>query len=73
MTEIKKTKIVVSEINAGNSISFEHGGVWYKPTINMTVVIDGDTDVKQRNKIIDQLLTEVNKNIHKQIEEIING
>lgn len=57
------------EIELGMSVQ-NKSGIWCKPTVRMSVSIDGGTDPQQREAIIKQAFDEVCDNIEKVISEM---
>ena len=45
-------------------------GIWCKPTVRMSIAIDGGTNPEQRGAIIKQAFDEVCENIEKVISEM---
>jgi small-conductance mechanosensitive channel len=57
------------EIELGMSVQ-NKSGIWCKPTVRMSIAIDGGTDPQQREAIIKQAFDEVCDNIEKVISEM---
>lgn len=57
------------EIELGMSVQ-NRSGIWCKPTVRMSIAIDGGTDPAQRGAIIKQAFDEVCDNIEKVISEM---
>lgn len=57
------------DVELGMSVQNKHG-IWCKPTVRMSLTIDGGTDPKQREAIIKQAFDEVCDNIEKVISEM---
>lgn len=57
------------DIELGMSVQ-DKKGIWCKPTVRMSLVIDGGTTPKQREAIIKQAFDEVCDNIAKVISEM---
>ena len=62
-------KVVGMDIELGMSIQ-NKSGIWCKPTVRMSISIDGGTDPIQRQAIIKQAFNEVCDNIEKVISEM---
>jgi len=61
----------VAEIEVGLGMSVQNkSGIWCKPNVNMSIMIDGGTDQTQRHAIIKQAFDEVCDNIEKVIAEM---
>lgn len=57
------------DVELGMSVQNKNG-IWCKPTVRMSLMIDGGTDPKQREAIIKQAFDEVCNNIEKVISEM---
>ncbi|AVM69759.1 hypothetical protein C3V36_11220 [Lachnospiraceae bacterium oral taxon 500] len=57
------------DIELGMSIQ-NKSGIWCKPTVRMSIVIDGGTNPEQRKAIIKQAFDEVSENIEQVISEM---
>lgn len=57
------------EIELGMSVQ-NKSGIWCKPTVRMSIAVDGGTDPQQRGAIIKQAFDEVCDNIEKVISEM---
>ncbi len=57
------------DVELGMSVQ-NKSGIWCKPTVRMSLMIDGGTDPKQREAIIKQAFDEVCDNIEKVISEM---
>ena len=57
------------DVELGMSVQ-NKGGIWCKPTVRMSLMINGGTDPKQREAIIKQAFDEVCGNIEKVISEM---
>lgn len=57
------------EIELGMSVQ-NKSGIWCKPSVRMSIAIDGGTDPSQREAIIKQAFDEVCDNIEKAISEM---
>lgn len=57
------------DIELGMSLQ-NKSGIWCKPTVRMSISIDGGTDPTQRQAIIKQAFDEVCDNIEKVISEM---
>lgn len=57
------------DVELGMSVQ-NKSGIWCKPTVRMSLAIDGGTDPKQRGAIIKQAFDEVCDNIEKVISEM---
>lgn len=62
-------RVAGMDIELGMSVQ-NKAGIWYKPTVRMSIAIDGGTDPKQREAIIKQAFDEVCDNIEKVISEM---
>ena len=62
-------RVAGMEIELGMSVQ-NKSGIWCKPTVRMSIAIDGGTDPKQREAIIKQAFDEVCDNIEKVISEM---
>ena len=62
-------RVAAIDIELGMSLQ-NKSGIWCKPTVRMSVNIDGGTDPKQRATIIKQAFDEVCDNIEKVISEM---
>lgn len=67
----EKTKVRVAAIDVELGMSAQSkGGVWCKPTVRMSFQIDGGTTEELRNKIINQAVDELSRNIEGILEEL---
>ena len=57
------------DVELGMSVQ-NKSGIWCKPTVRMSLMIDGGTDPNQREAIIKQAFDEVCNNIEKVISEM---
>jgi hypothetical protein len=57
------------DVELGMSVQ-NKSGIWCKPTVRMSLMIDGGTDPTQRGDIIRQAFDEVCDNIEKVISEM---
>ena len=57
------------DVELGMSVQ-NKSGIWCKPTVRMSLMIDGGTDHNQREAIIKQAFDEVCNNIEKVISEM---
>ena len=64
-----KAKVSAMDIELGMSVQ-NKSGIWCKPTVRMSISIDGGTDPTQRGVIIKQAFDEVCENIEKVISEM---
>lgn len=62
-------KVSGMDIELGMSVQ-NKSGIWCKPTVRMSIAIDGGTDPQQRASIIKQAFDEVCDNIEKVISEM---
>lgn len=62
-------RVAQVEVELGMSVQ-NKSGIWCKPTVRMNIMIDGDTDPKQREAIVKQAFDEVCNNIEKVISEM---
>lgn len=62
-------RVAGMEIELGMSVQ-NKSGIWCKPTVRMSIAIDGGTDPTQRKSIIKQAFDEVCDNIEKVISEM---
>ena len=62
-------RVAQVEVELGMSVQ-NKSGIWCKPTVRMNIMIDGDTDPKQREAIVKQAFEEVCNNIEKVISEM---
>lgn len=62
-------RVAGMDIELGMSVQ-NKAGIWCKPTVRMSLMIDGGTDPKQREAIIKQAFDEVCDNIEKVISEM---
>lgn len=57
------------DIELGMSIQ-NKSGIWCKPTVRMSIAIDGGTNPEQRKAIIKQAFDEVSENVEQVISEM---
>lgn len=62
-------RVAGMEIELGMSVQNKNG-IWCKPTVRMSIAIDGGTDPEQRQAIVKQAFDEVCDNIEKVISEM---
>lgn len=62
-------KVAGIDVELGMSVQ-NKSGIWCKPTVRMSLAIDGGTDPQQRGAIIKQAFDEVCDNIEKVIAEM---
>lgn len=62
-------KVSGMDIELGMSVQNKNG-IWCKPTVRMSIAIDGGTNPSQRQNIIKQAFDEVCDNIEKVISEM---
>lgn len=61
----------VSEVSVELGMSVQNkSGIWCKPNVRLTIMIDGGTDHTQRKAVIKQAFDEVCENIEKVISEM---
>lgn len=61
----------VSQVDVELGMSLQNkSGIWCKPTVKLSVAIDGGTDDKQRKAIIKQAFEEICDNIESVIAEM---
>ena len=64
MSDKFTARVAEIQVELGMSVQNKHG-IWCKPTVKMTVSVDGGTDASQREAIIKQAFDEVCDNIEK--------
>lgn len=69
MSDKFTARVAEIQVELGMSVQNKHG-IWCKPTVKMTVSVDGGTDASQREAIIKQAFDEVCDNIEKVISEM---
>ena len=62
-------RVAELDIELGMSVQ-NASGIWCKPTVRMSIAIDGGTNPEQRGAIIKQAFDEVCENIEKVISEM---
>ena len=69
MTNEFTARVSGIDVELGMSVQ-NKSGIWCKPTVRLSLMIDGGTDPKQREAIIKQAFDEVCGNIEKVISEM---
>ena len=62
-------RVAQVDVELGMSVQ-NKSGIWCKPTVRLSIMIDGGTNPEQREAIIKQAFDEVCDNIEKAISEM---